>query len=216
MEWPLARRFRTRVRLPPPPPFQTVSKDLSIEVFFWSPISDVSVPVTRKKLRICALMARAQHVLGPGRLSARRRCAHGFAEAERSPSKARKAPSGEKAKGTFDFHEAADGFFLLADYDERAEGGKLGIRGHGVLGWDPKEKSYTLHWFDNFGNPTAQPGRGQWNGDTLTFEHDMGDTQGRTIFELDGKDAMNFRVEMSADGKKWDRAVDGKYRRQGH
>ncbi len=44
----------------------------------------------------------------------------------------------------------------------------------------------------------------------------MGKHQGRTIFELDGKDAMNFRVEMSEDGKSWDRAVDGKYRRQGH
>ena len=49
-------------------------------------------------------------------------------------------PSGEKAKGTFNFHEAADGFFLLADYDERVEGGKPGIRGHGVLGWDPKAR----------------------------------------------------------------------------
>jgi len=27
---------------------------------------------------------------------------------------------------------------------------------------------------------------------------------------------MNFRVEMSEDGKRWDRAEDGKYRRQGH
>jgi hypothetical protein len=125
-------------------------------------------------------------------------------------------PSGKKAKGTFDFHEGAGGFFLLAEYDERVEGGKPGIRGHGVIGWDPKEKSYTLHWFDNFGNPPAQPGRGQWKGDTLTFEHDMGEHRGRTIFELDGKNAMNFRVEMSGDGKSWDRAVDGKYRRKGH
>jgi hypothetical protein len=44
----------------------------------------------------------------------------------------------------------------------------------------------------------------------------MGEHKGRTIFELAGKDAMNFRVEMSNDGKKWDRAVDGKYRRRGH
>jgi hypothetical protein len=60
----------------------------------------------------------------------------------------------------------------------------------------------------------AQPGRGK--GDSLAFEHDMGEHRGRTIFELDGKNAMNFRVEMSADGKRWDRAVDGKYRRRGH
>jgi len=63
---------------------------------------------------------------------------------------------------------------------------------------------------------SKQPGRGKWKGDTLAFEHDMGTHKGRTIFELDGKNAMNFRVEMSEDGKRWDRAVDGKYRRQGH
>ena len=123
-------------------------------------------------------------------------------------------PPGERAEATFDFREGIDGFFLLADYDERIEG-KPGIRGHGILGWDPKEKSYTLHWFDNFGNPPAKPGRGQWKGDTLAFEHDLGGQhRGRTIFELDGRDALNFRVEMSDDGKKWDRAVDGKYRRR--
>jgi hypothetical protein len=122
-------------------------------------------------------------------------------------------PNGDRADGTFEFREGIDGFFLLADYAERIEG-KPGIRGHGVLGWDPKEKSYTLHWFDNFGNPPAKPGRGQWKGNTLAFEHDMGKVQGRTVFELDGKDALNFRVEMSEDGKKWNRAVDGKYRRR--
>jgi uncharacterized protein DUF1579 len=125
-------------------------------------------------------------------------------------------PSGENATGTFDFREAADGFFLLADYDEEIEGGKPGIRGHGVLGWDPKAKAYTLHWFDNAGTPPAKPGIGQWQGDALTFEHDMGDHKGRTIFELDGEDALNFRVEMSEDGKKWDRAVDGRYKREDH
>lgn len=123
-------------------------------------------------------------------------------------------PNGETAKGTFDFRKGADGFFLLADYDERVEGGKPGIRGHGVFGWDEKTKSYTMHWFDNFGNPPAEPGRGVWKGDTLAFDHDMGNHKGRTIFELDGEDSLNFRVEMSEDGKRWDRAVDGAYRRQ--
>jgi hypothetical protein len=119
-------------------------------------------------------------------------------------------PKGAKASATFNFHPEIDGFFLLADYDERIEG-KPGIRGHGVVGWDPKEKVYTLHWFDNFGNPPATPGRGQWKGDTLAFEQDH---HGRTIFELDGKDALNFRIEMSEDGKSWNRILDGKYRRQ--
>lgn len=70
-----------------------------------------------------------------------------------------------------------------------------------------------MHWFNNFGNPPAEPGRGQWEGDTLSFEHDMGHQQGRTILELEGANALNLRVEMSEDGKRWDRAVDGRYRR---
>ncbi len=122
-------------------------------------------------------------------------------------------PSGDRAKGTFDFRQGVDGFFLIMDYDEEVAGGKPGIRGHGVVGWDPKEKSYTFHWFDNAGNPPATPGLGDWKGDALTFDHDMGKHKGRTVFELDGKDALNFRVEMSDDGRKWDRAVDGHYRR---
>jgi len=123
-------------------------------------------------------------------------------------------PSGSTAKGTFDFRPGADGFFVLADYDERVEGGKPGIRGHGVMGYDPNAKSYTFHWFDNFGTPPAEPGRGRWEGDTLAFEHDLGKHKGRTVFELDGQDDLKFRVEMSEDGKTWDRAVDGRYRRQ--
>ena len=72
------------------------------------------------------------------------------------------APEGAQAKGAFEFKKDVDGFYLLADYDEKIEG-KPGIRGHGVLGWDPKRESYTLHWFDNFGtrrrSPAAATGR---------------------------------------------------------
>jgi uncharacterized protein DUF1579 len=122
-------------------------------------------------------------------------------------------PRGAKAVGTFDFRKDIDGFFLITDYDERIEGGP-GIRGHGVVGWDPKEKSYTLHWFDNFGKPPAAPGRGQWKGNTLAFDHDYGEHRGRTIFELDGKDNLNFRIEQSEDGKTWSRPLEGKYKRE--
>ena len=128
------------------------------------------------------------------------------------PLRGNKAES--KAKATWDFRRDVDGFFLLADYDERIAG-KPGVRGHGVIGWDPKDKSYTLHWFDNFGNPPATPGRGQWTGNTLAFVHDYGQgPRGRTIFALDGRKAMDFLIEMSEDGKTWNRAIEGKYRRR--
>ncbi len=71
-----------------------------------------------------------------------------------------------------------------------------------------------MHWFDNFGNPPAKPGRGEWEGETLSFEHDMGPTRGRTMFELEGENALNFRWRWNENGKRWDRAVDGRYRRE--
>jgi hypothetical protein len=38
------------------------------------------------------------------------------------------------------------------DYVEQATGKTL-LAGHGVIGWDAKQKHYTLHWFDTFGSP---------------------------------------------------------------
>ena len=124
------------------------------------------------------------------------------------------APEGAQAKGAFEFKKDVDGFYLLADYDEKIEG-KPGIRGHGVLGWDPKRESYTLHWFDNFGNPPAEPSRGDWKGDRLVLENGTGAHRGRTIFALDGDDAFKFGIEMSEDGgKSWNATLDGDYHRR--
>lgn len=84
----------------------------------------------------------------------------------------------------------ADSFSRPTESVRASEAGAaLGRPGPEALSGSPRHplrrQSYTLHWFDNFGNPPAQPGRGQWKGDTLAFEHDMGKHQGRTIFELD-------------------------------
>jgi hypothetical protein len=48
----------------------------------------------------------------------------------------------------------------------------------------------------------------------LVFEHDYGKHRGRTIFELDGKDTLRFRIEQSEDGKSWQSPLEGNYRRQ--
>jgi hypothetical protein len=128
-----------------------------------------------------------------------------------SPSKL--APKGATGQGKFDFRRDVDGFFLIADYDETVDG-KPGIRGHGVVGWDGKKETYTLHWFDNFGSPPSAPGTGDWDGDTLAFENGTGDHRGRTTFALEGDDAMRFGIEMSEDGgKSWNPTIDGRYRR---
>ncbi len=115
-----------------------------------------------------------------------------------------------KATGTFDFRTDLGGLFAITDYVEKS-GGKTLLAGHGVIGWDAKQKHYTLHWFDTFGSPPGGPGTGQWEHDTLTF-HQEG--SGNTVFELaDG--GLIFKIEMNVDGKGWKPIIVGKYRRIG-
>jgi hypothetical protein len=83
-----------------------------------------------------------------------------------------------------------------------------------VLGWDGKEKCYTLHWFDSFGNPPSAPGHGEWKGNALVFEHESAKQRGRTIFEPKGEE-LTFKVEMNVEGKGWNTAVEGRYVRRG-
>lgn len=114
------------------------------------------------------------------------------------------------ATGTFDFRTDLGGLFAITDYLEKANGKTL-MAGHGVIGWDAKQKNYTLHWFDTFGSPPGAPGTGQWQGDTLKF-HQEG--SGNTIFELaDG--GLIFKIEMDADGKGMKPIIVGNYRRAG-
>ena len=114
------------------------------------------------------------------------------------------------ATGTFDLRMALDGLFLVADYVERA-GAEILLRGHGVIGWDPQGKSYTLHWFDTYGFPPISPGRGQLDGDALIFEHVYATKRGRTMLALAGPEKMKFKIEMNVGGEGWQTAVDGDF-----
>jgi len=115
-----------------------------------------------------------------------------------------------KARGTFDIRTDLNGLFALVDYIETARSKTL-LAGHGVIGWDAKKRSYTLHWFDTFGSPPAAPGTGQWQGDTLKF-HQEG--SGNTIFQLaDG--GLIFKIEMDVDGTGAKPIIVGNYRRAG-
>jgi hypothetical protein len=116
----------------------------------------------------------------------------------------------DKATGTFEFRSILDGLFTTMDYVERA-GGKTLLAGHGVIGWNAKEKHYTLHWFDTFGSPPGAPGTGEWKNDTLKF-HQPG--SGNTILRLaDG--GLIFEIEMDVDGKGPKPIIEGKYHRVG-
>jgi hypothetical protein len=87
-----------------------------------------------------------------------------------------------EATGTFDFRMDLGDLFAIVDYVEQSGGSTL-MAGHGVIGWSPKEKTYTLHWFDTFGSPPSVPGKGKW------------------------------AIEMPVDGKGMTPIIVGKYRR---
>ena len=118
--------------------------------------------------------------------------------------------SENKATGSFEFRSVLDGLFTTMDYVEKA-GGKTLLAGHGVIGWDAKQKHYTLHWFDTFGSPPGAPGTGQWQNDTLKF-HQEG--SGNTVLQLaDG--GLVFKIEMDVDGKGMKPIIEGNYHRVG-
>lgn len=112
---------------------------------------------------------------------------------------------------TCDLRMALDGFFLFMEYEQKTDG-KITFSGHGVIGYDSKKSCYTMHWFDCWGTPPNEPGRGQLNGDTLTFDFDYPQHKGRTVYSLD-KGALIQRVEMDMDGKGFKSVIEGKYRK---
>jgi hypothetical protein len=111
-----------------------------------------------------------------------------------------------------------DGFFIVSDYVEEREGAPL-YRGHGVYGWDPAARAYTMHWFDSMGSMPATVARGQWivRGDSdeeLTFEQRTHQGYARYSYRFtNADDVYIFRIESSRDGRAWLPFMEGKYRR---
>ena len=118
-----------------------------------------------------------------------------------------------KAKARREARVGMDGFFLIDNYHEQREDGHM--EGHGVIGYDPKGKRYTLHWFDSYGSPPSTTGYGRFEGDTLVFDFEYPDHRGRTIYGLDGADTHTYRVEMGGKDGKLAPVIEGRYRRVG-
>jgi len=120
--------------------------------------------------------------------------------------------TGATAEGRMTARMALGGFHLLIDWQQLRDG-VVTFEGHGVLGWDPRGKCYTLHWFDSIGVEHGAPHLGTWDNDTLTLQHEtshMGHS--RQVYRV-GVDAYDFRLESSQDGKTWSTFMDGSYRR---
>lgn len=121
-------------------------------------------------------------------------------------------PKGFTATGTMAFRSILDGFFVVDDYEER-RGDRVTYRGHGVYGWDPRARRYTMYWFDSMGgNPEVV--HGEWTGDELTFVRQGPPSFTRFRYRFDGTDAMRFDMSSSTDGAEWKLLMEGAYRRE--
>lgn len=120
-------------------------------------------------------------------------------------------PKGGKATGRNDYRLALGGFAVIADY-EQERNGAVTFAGHGVITYNPKESCYVMHWFDNMGSP-AEVFKGRFEGDILTLAHG-GPMHARLRYDLSNAKRMGSSMEMSQDGKKWNKLFDATYERK--
>jgi hypothetical protein len=105
-----------------------------------------------------------------------------------------------------------EGFFVISDYVEEKEGRTV-YRGHGVYGWNEREKEYVWYWFDSMGTPPPQPARGTFQGNTLLFEQHAGGFHARYTYVFPEPGRYRFKIENSRDGVSWQTFMEGDYRR---
>jgi hypothetical protein len=121
---------------------------------------------------------------------------------------------GGTAVGRYNSRVDIDGFFVIQDYVQEKDGKTL-YRGHGIFGWDEERKTFTWYWIDSMGVVPPSPSRGQWAGDTLTFEHDpLGERRGRYTFRFASDTQLAFKIENSQDGgKSWQLFLEATYKK---
>ncbi|HYU48260.1 MAG TPA: DUF1579 family protein [Terriglobales bacterium] len=103
------------------------------------------------------------------------------------------------------------GFFVVI-----RSGFKAGAMGNGTgmafLGYDPQDKVYTYDEFNSTGEVVHA--KGTVDGDTWTWTNDMKmgpqTMKGRFTEKILSPTSYTFKFEMSADGTKWDTAMEGK------
>jgi hypothetical protein len=105
-------------------------------------------------------------------------------------------PVGGPATSTWEAHVACDGFWLVADYVE-TRNGQVGYRGHGVYGYDRKERAWTMSWFDSMTESVGEKAIGRWDGDRLVFANKSPMGQSRYTYEFQGPNKYRFQIESS-------------------
>jgi hypothetical protein len=123
-------------------------------------------------------------------------------------------PQGGIAKATVDVRSACDGFCVVTDYEQK-RGGKVSFVGHGVMGYDARNRRYLWHWTDTVGGmpPEAKPG--MWDGESLTFHSAGFEGRQRYTFRFPQAGVYEFRIDVSPDGNVWGPFIEGRYVRKG-
>ena len=106
---------------------------------------------------------------------------------------------------------ALGGFALVTDYEQERDGA-ITFSGHGVMTFDAKADTYTLHWFDSMGYP-PEVFTGSFDADVLMLAHGGPGMHARLTHDLGEPGVWRSKMEMSRDGSQWSTLFDGVYRR---
>ena len=123
------------------------------------------------------------------------------------------APQGGSGVTTYVGALGLDGKFVLGN-DVQKGPGQPDYLAHKVYGFDRAEGVYTFHLFDSTGQNPAQPAKGQWSGNNLTFEQITPMGRFRFSYTFVAEDSYVFRMFLSRDGEHWAQLIEGNYKRQ--
>ena len=121
-------------------------------------------------------------------------------------------PQGGKATGRIKSRVALSGFALINDYEQERDG-KVTFTGHGVFTFDPQEDLYTLTWFDCMGVP-PEVFKGRFDADVLKLAHGGPGMHVRLTYDVGEAACLKTSMEMSQDGKTWNRLFDARLKRR--
>ena len=121
-------------------------------------------------------------------------------------------PEGQ-AEGRFS-NRIFEGRYLVNEYEQSVDG-KVVFRGHGIYGFDPGSKCYSMYWVDSNGTPPGSPLLGVFEENQLVFlkRGDGGTT--RYAYRFDAENCFRFGLSVSADGQIFQPVLTGRYERVG-
>ena len=121
-------------------------------------------------------------------------------------------PNPSEADSELEARLDLDGLVLITNYRQLKDGATT-FRGHGVYGYDPKLERYTMYWFDTGSYHPGGAVLGRWEGDVLTYERTNERGTSRYIYTLGDDDHYDFAIEMSEDGRSFQRWMDSTWTR---